>query len=115
MSRRLWRISVLFPVLGALLLLTRLHAVVSEGSGAVAQPVRTSADEQVLPAGVKAVWDLEKAQREKTATRERVCLNGLWRWQPAKNDEPPAEGWGYFKVPAFWPGNSNYIREDCQT
>ena len=38
----------------------------------------------VLPAGVKAVWNLDKAQREKTATRERVCLNGLWRWQPAR-------------------------------
>ena len=36
-----------------------------------------------LPEGVKAVWDLDKAFREKTATRERVCLSGLWRWQPA--------------------------------
>jgi len=33
----------------------------------------------LLPA---AVWDLEKAYREKTATRERVCLNGLWRHSP---------------------------------
>src|SRR5262249_9872977 len=23
--------------------------------------------------------------------------------------------WGYFKVPGFWPGDSNYIQEDCQT
>src|SRR5207245_1840253 len=22
--------------------------------------------------------------------------------------------WGYFKVPGFWPGNVNYIQEDCQ-
>jgi hypothetical protein len=66
---------------------------------------------------VKAVWDLDKAHREKTPTRERVCLNGLWRWQPAteKADVVPADSWGYFKVPGFWPGQSNYIQEDCQT
>jgi beta-galactosidase len=70
-----------------------------------------------LPAGVKAVWDLAKAHREKTSTRERVCLNGLWRWQPAKGlaDAVPAERWGYYKVPAFWPGTTNYIQENCQT
>jgi hypothetical protein len=70
-----------------------------------------------LPTGVKAVWDLEKAHREKTATRERVCLNGLWRWQPGREaaDSVPADGWGHFMVPGFWPGNSNYIQEDCQT
>jgi hypothetical protein len=28
-----------------------------------------------LPSGVRAVWDLAKAHREKTSTRERVCLN----------------------------------------
>jgi hypothetical protein len=70
-----------------------------------------------LPAGVKAVWDLAKAHRESTGTRDRVCLNGLWRWQPGK--EPTgavsAGGWGYFKVPGFWPGKTSYIQEDCQT
>jgi len=70
-----------------------------------------------LPSGVKAVWNLGKAHQEKTATRERVCLNGLWRWQPGKEvaDSVPADGWGYFKVPGFWLGNGNYIQEDCQT
>ncbi|HEY7312651.1 MAG TPA: glycoside hydrolase family 2 TIM barrel-domain containing protein [Gemmataceae bacterium] len=70
-----------------------------------------------LPSGVRAVWDLSKAHQEKTATRERVCLNGLWRWQPGKEiaDPVPADGWGYFKAPGFWPGNANYIQEDCQT
>jgi beta-galactosidase/beta-glucuronidase len=70
-----------------------------------------------LPAGVKAVWDLEKAHREKTDTRERICLNGLWRWQPGKDvaDPVPAERWGFFKVPGFWPGTTNYIQDDCQT
>ena len=73
--------------------------------------------ETVLPAGVKAVWNLEKAQREKTATRERVCLNGLWRWQPAHEAAalPPRGRWGYFKVPGFWPGRASYDQEDCQT
>ncbi len=47
------------------------------GSAASAPP------EAPLPAGVRAVWDLGKAHREETATRGRVCLNGLWRWQPA--------------------------------
>jgi hypothetical protein len=37
-----------------------------------------------LPMGVKAVWNLDKAYCEKTQTRERVCLNGLWQWQPGK-------------------------------
>ena len=59
------------------------------------------------------MWDLDKAFREKTPTRERICINGLWRWQPARNakglatpDDPltgevsvPDDRWGYFKVP----------------
>ena len=36
-----------------------------------------------LPDGVRAVWETGKAYRETTPTRERICLNGLWRWQPA--------------------------------
>jgi len=39
-----------------------------------------------LPPGVKAVWDLKKAYRAATPTRERVSINGLWRWQPAASD-----------------------------
>lgn len=72
---------------------------------------------QDLPEGVRAVWDLEKAYRESTPTRERLCLNGLWRWQPAKelNASVPAEGWGYFKVPGSWPGITDYMQKDCQT
>jgi hypothetical protein len=82
----------------------------------MSESARAAAPAQ-LPNGVKAVWDLDKAHRDKTATRERVCLNGLWRWQPGKEaaDSVPDGGWGYFKVPGFWPGNSNYIQEDCQT
>jgi beta-galactosidase len=72
-----------------------------------------------LPAGVKAVWDLDKSYRETTPTRERICLNGLWRWQPASGDtnksEPPKGSWGYFKVPGPWPGISDYMQKDYQT
>ncbi len=76
-----------------------------------------AAPDAVLPSGVKAVWDLDKAQRDKTDTRERVCLNGLWRWQPAGDaaDAVPTDRWGYFKVPGFWPGRASYDQEDCQT
>jgi hypothetical protein len=70
-----------------------------------------------LPAGVKAVWDLGQAHREATATRERLCINGLWRWQPAGTGpaQPPTDGWGYFKVPGCWPGITDYLQKDSQT
>lgn len=70
-----------------------------------------------LPDGVSAVWDLDKAYSEATPTRGRVCLNGLWRWQPAKDavEVVPDGGWGHFKVPGSWPGISNYMQKDSQT
>jgi hypothetical protein len=51
---------------------------------------------------------LAKAYREATPTRERVCINGLWRWQPAgaAADTVPSDGWGYFRVPDSWPGGN---------
>jgi beta-galactosidase len=80
---------------------------------------RTSITEQSavsLPPGVKAVWDLSKAYREATATRERVCINGLWQWQPAEGraEQVPDGNWGYFKVPGCWPGITDYMQKDCQ-
>src|SRR5262249_40104686 len=70
-----------------------------------------------LPPGVAAVWDLSRAYHEKTATRERICLNGLWRWQPAEVQatQVPFQDWGYFKVPGCWPGITDYMQKDCQT
>jgi len=70
-----------------------------------------------LSSGAKAVWELEKAFRAKTPTRERICLNGLWRWQPARDatGAVPIDGWGYFKVPGPWPGVNNYVQKDSQT
>lgn len=70
----------------------------------------------LLPDGIKAVWNLEKAFREKTSTRERICMNGLWQWQPTRENSAavPSGGWGYFKVPGFWPGITSYIQKDSQ-
>ncbi|MGH2362323.1 MAG: hypothetical protein ACRDGM_17505, partial [bacterium] len=70
-----------------------------------------------LPQGVRAVWEVNKAHRETTPTRERICLNGLWQWQPAnsKSDLVPDGSWGYFKVPGSWPGIGDYMQKDCQT
>ena len=70
-----------------------------------------------LPPGVQAVWERDKAYREITPTRERICLNGLWQWQPAEaqSETVPAGNWGHFKVPGCWPGISDYMQKDCQT
>jgi hypothetical protein len=70
-----------------------------------------------LPGGVKAVWDLAKAYHETTETREGICLNGLWRWQPvdAGSDQVPSGSWGFFKVPGCWPGITDYLQKDSQT
>ena len=83
---------------------------------ATLSPLSALQAEAQLPSGVKAVWNLEKAYREKTPTRERVCLNGLWRWQPAKDntDAVPNDRWGYFKVPGSWPGITTYLQKDSQ-
>ncbi len=70
-----------------------------------------------LPPGVKANWNLAQAYRETTSTRERICINGLWLWQPANKDatRPPESDWGYFKTPACWAGITDYMQKDCQT
>ncbi len=72
-----------------------------------------------LPDGVVAAWDLADAFRESTNTRERVCINGLWNFQPADAElspaEVPANDWGWFKVPGCWPGITDYMQKDCQT
>ncbi|MGC9316522.1 MAG: hypothetical protein ACP5KN_00630, partial [Armatimonadota bacterium] len=70
-----------------------------------------------LPGRVEAVWDMSRAYRETTATRERICINGLWRWQPIaeKTDQVPPGGWGFLKVPGPWPGTSFWMHRDSQT
>jgi hypothetical protein len=88
--------------------------------GMLALPCLTAAQAQsglALSPGVKAVWDPAKACRETTPTRERLCINGLWRWQPAADNafQVPSAAWGYFKVPACWPGSQDYMQSDYQT
>ena len=82
-------------------------------TGAAAAP----AEDAALPAGVRAAWDLDKAYRETTPTRERISINGLWRWQPASANAaaPPRGNYGFFKVPGSWPGITDYMMHDCQT
>src|SRR5881396_3553564 len=60
--------------------------------------LRAAAAAASVPDGVKAVWDVARAYHETTPTRERICLNGLWRWQPAgaSSDQVPAGRWGFF-------------------
>ncbi|MCX7047821.1 MAG: hypothetical protein NTX50_20340 [Candidatus Sumerlaeota bacterium] len=83
----------------------------------IAQSLSLAQTEAALPVGAKAVWDIAKAWREKTPSRESVCINGLWRWQPAAGEAGavPADRWGYFKVPGSWPGITDYMHKDCQT
>ncbi|MBP7051696.1 MAG: hypothetical protein KBE65_11825 [Phycisphaerae bacterium] len=73
--------------------------------------------EAVLPAGVQLAWDMSRAYHDTTATRERICINGLWRWQPAEAnaEQVPDANWGYFKVPGCWPGITDYMQKDSQT
>src|SRR5262249_10313630 len=67
-----------------------------------------AAADAALPEGVKVIWDLEKAFHEKSPTRERICINDLWRWQPAKDAKAgesltvPSDQWGFFKVPGSY-------------
>ncbi|MBN1672989.1 MAG: hypothetical protein JXR37_18230 [Kiritimatiellae bacterium] len=70
-----------------------------------------------LPAGVRAVWDPAGAYRDTTPTRECICINGLWRWQPAEAgaEVVPSGNWGYFKVPGWWPTYQEHAKKDNQT
>ena len=77
-------------------------------------PAQTDAP---LPPGVTTNWDLHQAAHQTTPTRERISINGLWRWQPAQanSTNPPSDAWGFFKVPGPWPGITDYLQKDCQT
>jgi beta-galactosidase len=86
----------------------------------MALPCSISAQDQsavILPPTVKPVWDLTKAWHDTTPTRERISINGLWHWQPAASNalEVPTAAWGYYKVPACWPGIQDYLQSDYQT
>jgi len=80
-------------------------------SGAVqAQQRQTSAvnnsevaTDAQLPAGERLYWGQEPVENV-SATRGRVVLNGLWKFQPAQATlkEPASHGWGYIRVPGSW-------------
>ncbi|MBU6401042.1 MAG: hypothetical protein KGS61_12035, partial [Verrucomicrobia bacterium] len=102
----------------------RLNRALSPSSGVLAcglllaaLEIRADPTAVALPAGVEAVWDVRAAFRETTPTRERICINGLWQWQPAAAtaQQVPAGSWGYYQVPGSWPGISDYLQQDCQT
>src|SRR6185503_10800918 len=91
-------------------------------SAALAFLSLTSASSQedfaaALPPSIHAEWDTAKAHHETTPTRERICINGLWRWKPARASDQtaPSNNWGYFKVPGSWPGITDYMQKDFQT
>jgi len=58
------------------------------------------------------LWDLSDAQRERTSTRERICLHGMWCLALADEDQllppKPAERY-YSKAPGRWL-SQNYYR-----
>jgi hypothetical protein len=96
---------------------TRLFVLAAWLMAAAAGTLCAAQPDAPLPSGVRAVGDLDKAYRQTSPTRERVCLNGLWRWQPAQGgaDAVPTDRWGWFKVPGCWPGITDYMQKDCQT
>jgi len=75
------------------------------------RPEKTDAESPFGP-GVDP-WSFDAAWRTSSATRERVSLNGYWKFFPihtkpfdgsAAADKLPkeGEGWGFFKVPGIW-------------
>jgi len=83
-----------------------LKGSLSSAAYAVLRP-DARAQQSAVPA-YTVVWDMTKASREATPTRERICVNGLWRWQPAASstEAVPSNGWGHLRVPESWPGGN---------
>ncbi len=72
--------------------------------------LRTDANaQQATPPADDVLWEMAKAYHESTPTRERICANGLWRWQPAGGgaDVVPTGNWGRLRVPEAWPGGNH--------
>ena len=69
-------------------------------------------DDAPVPAGAAHVWDMATAAHQRSATRESICLNDLWRFLPLNTEagkDVPGEkqGWCWFKVPGIWPTSSS--------
>jgi len=84
---------------------------------AISLPCAAQTNSAPWAAGVSIVWDMGAAWRKGTPTGVSLCINGLWRCQPAQPDAAavPAGDWGYFKVPGSWPGNGDgYLQHDSR-
>ena len=62
--------------------LTATAAMAASSLGGASVLAQSGQPAGALPPSMKAVWDLSKAYRETTPTRELICINGLWRWHP---------------------------------
>lgn len=66
------------------------------------------------PKGFSPDPKLTRAWKERSLTRERICLNSLWQFYPAYEREEterlpaPGSGWGWFKVPGIWPRETTW-------
>lgn len=58
-----------------------------------------------MPPGVKMSGD--EPVEDLGYSRGRICLNGVWRFQPAQG-ELKADGWGLIRVPGTWNGLANF-------
>jgi beta-galactosidase len=79
------------------------------GSAAFGLLYPTANAQQAQAPAETVLWDASKAYRESTATRERIYVNGLWRWQPAGTADQtlPTAGWGQLRVPEAWPSGNH--------
>ena len=116
-SRRTFLRSIGVSVAGISLLPSSLFAMDRNQALALnLSPDSVLPSDIILPNGVSAIWDINKAFHETTPTRERISINGLWKWQPGspQSDVLPAANWGYFKVPGCWPGKTDYMQKESQ-
>ncbi len=70
-----------------------------------------------LPPEADSPWDVSKAWRQYSSTREKICINGLWLFIPAFGSQTPpvkGSGWGWFKVPGIWPVSDWSIGDPAQ-
>lgn len=69
-----------------------------------------------IPDGVDDPESLVGAYKTASATRQRYCLNGVWRCRPVLTDDPknvaPAADdlWGWAKVPSVWARNNQAFK-----
>ncbi len=110
MNRNVWRTSILVPVLSVLALLT--------GRGDATPAAAAAPPDAVLPAGVKAVWDLEngptrKDRHARTRLPERPVALAAGQGRDGRRAR---RGDGAIsRCPASGRDAPATIQEDCQT